>query len=302
MAKTATATKATETETEVKPERAIVTVKAGALSLDVGPAVISGLDKSYKDEAKANQLLQEVNGKRYDLLSQLTLAIVKAAKADDTIDLSVAFSGEAKRMNVLNDQIGIALGFREVTQMENKKGDVIAKIGYAKAVQKFFPTAKDDKKAPETVRKATMRSNFLHMIKKCAQAAAAVIEKDITIKQDKASGTLQISGPEVVKQFGAETVLLNERQTIGEGEQATKLKEKPSFTTLARIGAEASGKTLQIRKDSRAASNAVDPDTALQSICNTLVQSLNKLTGKPAAKTVESLQSVQSAIAKVLKV
>ncbi|HEY6020873.1 MAG TPA: hypothetical protein VIY48_13530 [Candidatus Paceibacterota bacterium] len=313
MAKTATAAKPVEATLENKtspttgkkleePKRknVIVTVKAGAISKDVGPAVLAGLDKSYKDEAKANQLIEEVKSKRYDLLSSMTLAIVKAAKADDTINLDASFSGEAKKMNVLNDQLGLALGFREVVKGKDSAGNEVAKITYAKEVTKYFPTAKDDKKAPETIRKATLRSNFLHMLKKCAQAAAAIVEKDLTVTQDKASGTLQISGPAVTKAFGSDTVLLNEKQTVGEGENSVKLKEKPSFTALAKMGAEAAGKVLQPRVDSRVG-GAVDTDTALPSLCNSLVAAINKVQGTPDAKTIEAFKAVQSAMAKYLK-
>ncbi len=283
------------------PAKEVATVKASALSVEVGPAILAGLDKTYKDESKAREIMEGVESKRYDLLSQATLAIVKAAKADDSIDLSAAFSGDAKKMNLLNDQIGLALGFREVTETApNKDGVTLKRIGYSKAAAKFFPTAKDDKKAPETVRKATLRSNFLHLIKKCEQAAAGIIDKGLTVSADKASGTLQLSGPAIEKQFGSKSVLLNEKQTVGDGEAAVKLKEKPSFTAIARMGAEAAGKTLTTRKQSGVSSNAVDPDTAIASLCKSLTDAIAKINGKPTEKMKTALTGAQSAIAKAL--
>jgi hypothetical protein len=295
------ATNAATKVKEVKPAKVIATVKAGALSLEVGPAVISGLDRSYKDEAKAKGMLEVIDKKKYDLLATMTAAIVKAVKADDTINLSATFNNDVKQMNLLNDQLGLALGFREVTRIQTETGKEIAKIGYAKSVLKFFPGPKDKKGDPEAQRKATLRSNFLHMLKKCAQAASGIIEKDITFKHDAKSGTLEISGPAVAAKFGSDKVLLDERQSIGSGDNVVKLKEKPSFTALAKMGAEAEGKTLQTRPQSGVASQAVTPDLALQSIANTFLQTISKLRAHPDAKTIEAMLAVKSAIDKVLQ-
>lgn len=283
-----------------KPMKEIVTVKAAALSVDVGPNVLAGLDKSYKDEAKANELLAAVEGKRYDLLSQLTQGILKAATADDSIDLTVAFSGDNKKMNVLNNQLGLALGFREVYTTEAKDGTELKKIDYAKAVSKYFPTAKDDKKAPETKRKETLRGNFLHMVKKCAQAASGIIASDTKVVMDKEAGTLKLSGPAIAKTFGADNVVLNEKQVIGEGEQQVKLTAKPSFTAVAKMGAEAAGKVLTTRKDSRVASNATSPALLVQNIAQSLTEACAKLKGPADADTKRALSIALSAIDKVL--
>jgi hypothetical protein len=235
------------------------------------------------------------------LLAQTTQAIVKAAKNDSSIDLSIAFSGDAKKMNLLNDQIGLALGFREVTTLPaTETAAEIKRIGYAKAVLKYFPGPKDDKNAPETKRKATLRSNFLHMVKKCAQAASGIITTETDIVTDKATGTLQLTGPAIKKTFGQETVLLNEKQTVGDGEKAVKLAVKPSFTAVAKIGAEAAGKTLTTRKDSRVASNATDPSVAVQNIAKSLAEACAKLKTPADDATKRALSIAQSAIDKVL--
>lgn len=301
MAKEAKKSEASKTEKAPKEVKAVAIVNSKALSVDVGPAVIAGLAKSYQDEAKANELMQAVESKRYDLLAQTTAAIVKAAKADQNIDLSAAFSGDAKKMNLLNDQIGLALGFREVTVLPaTDKAAEIKRIGYAKSVQKYFPGPKDDKNSKEGKQKATLRSNFLHLVKKCAQAASGIIATDTEIVTDKASGTLQLTGPAIKKTFGAETVLLNEKQTVGEGEAAVKLTAKPSFTAVAKIGAEAAGKTLQTRKDSRVATNATDPAVAVQNIAKSLADACAKLKLPADDATKRSLSIAQSAIDKVL--
>lgn len=288
-------------EKKSAPPKPVVVIKAGALSTDVGPTVILGMSRSYEEEDKAKAILQQVESKRFDLLAITTQAIVKAAKADPSIDLSVTFDGEPKKMSVLNDQLGLALGFREVTKSKDGDGKEIEKIGYAKAVLKYFPSPKDDKKAKETIRKATLRSNFLHMLKKCAQAAHAIVDQDITIKKDTASGTLLLSGPTIQAKFGQDSVLLNDKITIGEGDDAKKLNEKPSFTAIAKMGAASAGKVLTTRKDSRVDTGAVDPETAVLSICDTVVKAIGKLKGPAGPKVVEALKSVQSAIDKALK-
>lgn len=304
MAKEAKKTddKAPKAEKAKPAVKDVVTIKASAISADVGPNVLANLDKAYKDESKAQELMQLVDSKRYDSLTQLTAGILKAAQADNSIDLSVAFSGDNKKMNVLNDQLGLALGFREVTVLPaTDKVEEIKRINYAKAVQKYFPGPKEDKNSVEYKRKATLRSNFLHMVKKCAQAASGMMATDTKVTVDKTAGTLQISGPAVKKTFGADTVLLNEKQTIGEGESAVKLTQKPSFTAVAKMGAEAAGKVLTIRKDSRVASNAVDPATAVQNIAKSLADACAKLKLPADDATKRSLSIAQSAIDKVLQ-
>lgn len=279
----------------------VPTIKAGALSKDVGPMVIAGLAKAYEDEKKANELLDAVKGKRYDLLAATTAAIVKAAKADDSIDLSASFKDNKKAINALNAQLGLALGFREVeTTGEGDKEK--SRLVFAKSVAKYFPTAKDPKDAPATIQKATTRSNFMHLLKKCTQAAHGIVVKDLEFKKDAKTGTLQISGPEVTKTFGADTVLLDEKLTVGEGDTAKKLKKKPSFTALAEIGAAAEGKVVAKRGQTGTSGTAVDISTAIQSICGSIVSTLDKVKDKQLdPKTTEALKAARSAIDKALK-
>lgn len=279
----------------------VVTVKAGALSKEVGPMVIAGLAKAYEDERKANELLDAVKGKRYDLLAATTAAIVKAAKADDSIDLSASFKDNKPAINKLNAQLGLALGFREVeTTGEGDKAK--SRLVFAKSVSKYFPTAKDPKDAPATIQKATTRSNFMHLLKKCTQAAHGIIVKDLEFKKDTKTGTLQISGPEVTKTFGAESVLLDEKLTVNDGEKETKLKKKPSFTALAEIGAAAEGKVVQKRGQTGTSGTAVDVNTAIISICGSIVSTLSKVKDKQMEpKAAEALKAARTAIDNALK-
>jgi hypothetical protein len=260
------------------------------------------MSKAYDIEQKANAMLGEVESKRYDLMAQLTQAIVKAAKADDSIDLSATLSGDPKKMNKLNDQLGLALGFREVTVLPaTDKVAEIRRIGPAKAVAKYFPGPKDDKNGPDYARKNTLRSNFLHQVKKCAMAANGLIVTNTSFVKDEASGTLQITGPAVEKAFGQKSVLLNEKQTMGEGDAKVTLSQKPSFTAVAKLGAEAAGKVIQTRAQSGMASNAKSPGEAVQGLAKALTEGLAKLKLPADDDTKRSLSVVMSAIETVLK-
>ena len=141
------------------------------------------------------------------------------------------------------------------------------------------------------------------MLTKCIQSAISIVDDGIKMTMDKQSGTLQLSGPTVKDHFGEATVLLNEKQTqqrldkkgnvVGE----TKLKVKPSFTEMARRAAEAHGKQLTKRVDSRTAT--VDPAKHVADLCNMLVKALEKVEN-PSETLKKALESAANAIDKVL--
>jgi hypothetical protein len=279
---TKTAAKADETRDLV------VTLKAGALSTDVGPRVLATLAKADADEEKAAALLSEVGAKRYDALAEMTMAVTKAAKHDDTINLGSSFKDDKKAANLLFKQIRLALGIDEIVTVG--KGDkAVAKQQTAAGVSKYFPSPKDDKDGIEYKRKNTFRSNFSHQLKKCIQAAAGIIEENLTVKTNKEEGTLMISGPKVEQVFGKSEVILNEKQ--GEGED--KLKVKPSFTALANIGAQAHGKVIAQRAQTGTSGKAVDADSVVLSQVAELLKTVNKISNvtEPQRKALESLVS-----------
>lgn len=275
----------------------VVTVNPKALSLDVGPKVIQGLAQVNSDEIKAHELAQGIKSKRYDLMGMTTEAIVKAAQNDDGIDLSVAFSGDNKKMTALNEKLGLALGFRESKTYETPNGTVV-RMAYAKTVAAYFPQAGDKKGDPATNAKATFRSNFVHMLKKCTQAAVAIIDGKIKMKQDKESGTLLLSGPAIKKQFGADEVLLDEKQTVGAGKETFKLKEKPSFTAMAAAAAKDYGAAVRRGNTSRQAKIGDNkPETVFKGLCDPLVSQVSKLkVGEVPDKVRDILDKVLSAI------
>lgn len=293
---------------------AIIQLKKGALSLEVGPAVIAALDQTDKMARQMADLDRDIRAKRYDQLAVTTNAVMKAAKADDSIDLSVLFAGDPKKVNHLYDQLGIALGFREIVNVPDPKnsGVVYDKIVTAKAIGNYFPMPGENKETDEYKRKNNLRSTFLALLKKCGMAAAGMIEKDITSKYDAKKGTLLISGSAVKKHFGMETVALDERKIVGEGDKAIELHEKPSFTAIAAMGAEAHGASIHRGSNTRgtlgaainkpevkaavAAASGMKADQAIISICGSLVKAIENYAGSLTGPLKAALESVNSAI------
>lgn len=310
-AATAAAVKAGKIATDVpegksKPEGSalVPVIKAGALSPDVGLYAIRSLAEANKTEGEANNLLGQVKNKRKDVLALVTQAIVKAVKADNTIDVSVAFKMEPKLMNVLNAQLGLALGFRTVIKVGNGD-DAKERLIYHPAVQEYFPPSGKgvDKTAEDYRMKQTTRTNFLHMLKKCAQAASGIIATKTEMKMDKEAGTLRLSGPAIKEHFGASTVLLDEKKKVGEGKKQIELNEKPSFTAMAAMGAAKAGKVMVAREQSRknllAAAGAgpkVDPVVAFVSIMNMAKDAVNKLPDNVTDAQKKAMEAVQNAI------
>lgn len=289
-------------EKRKEPATAIIPViKKGALSVDVGPMVIAGLARVRQDEEKANEVLRSVDSKRYDLLATLTAGIVKAAKADQSIDLASAFkegADGAKAATLLNDQLGIALGFRHVVTVGDKQ-----RVDYTAKVAEYFPNKTLGTESEEYKKRSTFRSNFLHTLKKCVMAACGLVERKIDMKYDKKAGTLAISGPEVKAQFGQATVLLNEKQKVTDGKgKETTLKEKPSFTAIAAKAAVAHGKQIHRGSNTRGAAGQAlaNPALALKALCAGMVKACAGIKGVPSADIKTALESAREAIDKVL--
>lgn len=294
-----------------EPAKVVVPIlKAGALSTDVGPFVVKNWHQANIDEDKAKELMASAASKRYDLLAQLTAAIVKAAKSDKTIDLTATVKGGpegTKAMALLNDQLYLALGIKHVVTVG--KGDkAVPKLAYAPSVASFFPSASDDKSSIEAKRKATLRSNLSHSVKKCAMAALGIIERGINATVDKKAGTLLLSGPAIKKEFGQDKVHLNERQTIDgkkEGEKI-ELKQKPSFTAIADLAAKSHGKDLRRGTNTRgrggpagSGTTLIDPVKALEALASSVVKACEAIK-QPNDKQIDALEKMQNAIEKVL--
>lgn len=283
-----------------KEVKALATVNAKALSVDVGPAVLANLVKAHDEEDKGRSLLAASEKKRYDAISSVTIAIMKAANADDGIDLGASFKADRKANSLLNDQIFIALGLMEKKTVGDKETLV-----YTKAAAKFFPAKDDDPKAEATKRKSQLRNNFIQIVKRGAQAAEGMIQKDISAKMDAKEGTLRISGPSVLKEFGMSEVLLNEKQTIkGAGKDGgdVLLTAKPSFTAVAALGAAEHGATVQRGNTSRSRGTIqTNPDAAIEAVADSVVKLCEKMDAKNLTeKQTAALKKIQNAVDKVL--
>ena len=229
---------------------AIPKISAKAMSKDVGVALIRDLAATDADTEKGKAMLAAATTKRYDLQSKLTLAIVKAATNEASINLSHAFSDDKKAQGLLNNQLGVALGYREIAALPNGK----TTVQYVKEVYPYFPSPGEDRDTVEYKKKQTTRSGFLHRLKQCCMVANGIIADKTKAEIDKESGVLKLTGPAVKKQFGTSSVLLNEKQTITDSKGTeTKLIEKPSFTAIAARAAEAHGKIINRVSNTRGA-------------------------------------------------
>jgi len=292
---------ATKQELEIVPK-----INAKALSLDVGPKVIGILDRSLNEQAKGLDMLVQANGKKYEAMSLMTLGIVKAAQADPTIKLAAAFSGDRKQMETLSKQIGLALGFREIsTVMDGDKK--IERVVTAKAVARYFPAAGEDTKSEDYQRKNTFRANFATTMKACAQAAEGIILAKAKAEFDVKSGTLRISGPKVKEVFGSDDILLNENASQKGKGKDEQLTVKPSFTAVRALAGDAHDAPVHRGSNTRgttvgSAPKVVDPETAIVSLAHTMVQALGKIEGDVTPKMKEALEGVMNAIGVKLKV
>lgn len=285
--------KAAAKDNEVKG-LVIPKIAKGALQLDVGPMVIAGFAKTGADMEQATNMLQGARAKQYDLQAMLVNAICKAATVDKSIDLSVAFGEDTKPKAHLNNQIGLALGWRAVYEEKGKQV-----IGYSKTVAKYFPQQGVEKDSPEYKQAATFRTNWSHRLTQCIQVACGILDKGMTASIDKETKTLRLAGPEIKKQFGSDSVLLNEKQTQQnkKGEDV-KLKEKPSFTAIAVKAGEAHGKTtLRGGHGTNRSRVSVDPGKALEELAKAVVSALEKLKDENVTDTVtESCRRMANAI------
>jgi hypothetical protein len=289
--------------------RQIAVVKSTAISANVGPTVLALLDTANRNEEKYKELRQDVQDKRYDAMAALTMGIVKAAKADGSIDLTPACSDKHPGMARLNDQLGLALDFKEVVTLgEGAKAKQA--IRYNGRAAKFVSPGKDATDL-EKRRANTLRSNFVTMVKKCAQAAEHILTEKVVAKADQKAGTLLLSGPSIKREFGADSVLLDGKQTVeiknkkGEVVGEKKLKAKPSFQALADRAAAAHGKITVARGgmiggrvDSR--KQQLDPASYIASVAKVFIQACERIKGQPSEDTKRSLESVRSAIDKCL--
>ena len=305
-AKTAKPAANAKPATEKAEPKALATVKSGALSLDVGVKVLELFDKAQTDEAKAHALADAAKSGRYKGISMMTMAIVKAAKADETINLADAFQNGPK-YNYLADQIRLAVGIFERVTTKNDKGKEREILQPSKEASKFITLSAKDmtiKKGADGKdvrelhdsgkRKESNRTNLMHLIKDSAQAAAAIVDNDLKAEiVDTKGGTLRLSGPKIKEHFGTDAVTLDEHKTEG-------MKEKPSFKEVRRIAAAAQNLEIGKSTNERAAKPAGTAAEAFASVVRSFIKAVNGVK-TPTEDDVKLLNSAKSAIELKLK-
>lgn len=286
-----------------------------ALSVDVAPRVLSMLTDAEKAEQKLHEQERKVEGTRYAARKEIVLAMLKAAAADTQIDLHNYYR-DTKAVTRINEQIGLALGWRAITTKTVGKGDKMRTIEstvYSPSVSKFFPSDKDG--PTERSKKTNFRTNFLHLIKECGQAAATILAEGMKVEEVPAEQTLMLTGPAVEKHFGVAEVVLNEKQVVPviddeTGEQATdtegkpletKLSVKPSLTAIAKMGAakrqpQAAGSGTGKAGAGKAKEPPIVGDAAFVSLCETLLKAINRIEGRPTDKQKRAMEQVANAI------
>lgn len=293
----------TQTET-AKPAKAVAVVpelKKSALSVDFGPVLVAGLARVNDDLEKATFLVAGANKKRYDLLAGATHNIMKAARADSSIDLTAALKqgpDGSKAKATLNDQIYLALGIKHVVTV-TKGNATIKKLNYHPSVAQYFPSSSDVKGTPEANAKATLRTNLATQLAKCELAALGIIERGIDAKMDKKEGTLLLSGPAIKKEFGASSVLLNEKQKVQDGKKEITLTQKPSFAAIAALSAKAHGLEMKRGRAAGGGASIISPEKALAELANSVVTACERIK-QPNDEQIKSLEKMRSAIDKVL--
>lgn len=306
MAKKATKAQApkadpkTAAKAEAKaPARELVVpaLKPGAMSVSVGPVVLAAIGSYTQGERQIGELKRSIEQKQYEALAQMTAGIVKAAKADASIRLEGVFEDKQAKAR-LNNQIYFALGLKHAITV-GKEGSEKQKIVWTpEAAELIEPNEKDPKDL--ATQKGTIRTNLAHMLTKCTKAAVGIIDDDIKVDTDKASGSLMLTGPAVKKHFGEASVVLNEKQTVqvkdkkGAVVGEKQLLAKPSFTEIAKRAAEAHGQVHATRVDSRIGAT-VDVNKHIIDLAGMLLKAVNAL--KEVPDTVKTaLESVANAI------
>jgi hypothetical protein len=250
-----------------------------AMQKDLGPRVIrmfAGIDEA---KSEVERLRREIGQKNYDAIALLTEGVFKVAIADNNVALADHFSEDEKRKQVLNEQLYLALGMKEVIPVGTGDSKV-NKVVWAKANADFLPQYGEPTDTPEYERKNTFRTNLSKQLNKAIGAALDIQKRKITAKYDEEKRTLVISGPEVKKQFGVESVALNERihQGVpGTDGNPTKLLEKPSFTSLYNSAAKAEGKVIRTGSNDRTKKVITDPSAAIVEVGTTLLNVLGRV-------------------------
>lgn len=275
----------------------IPVLKSTALSTDVGAKVVAWIADARRFDDEAASLVKSGETTRRQGLELMTMGIVKAVRADSSINLATVFEEKKSPTRArMYNQLYIGLGFKTPVDMGKGK----KRLDWTKDVAPYV--APENANDPTRQQKDHVRQNLAHQLTKAIHASIKIVEAKIDIRRDK-SGVVMLTGPAIKSHFGEASVLLNEKQTVktldkkGNVTGEKTLKAKPSFTEIARMGAESHGKIMTTRVDSRAV--VADPAKHVADLCGMIVKALEKI-NEPDDAMRTSLESVRSAIEKIL--
>lgn len=281
-------------------------VKAAALQRQLGPMIAKGITQFVEgdQELKAQRALQ--TERDYVLSSSITEACVNAARADQSIDLTVMLGKDAAAKAAHNKKIYYLLGLKDIV-MRGKEGKQEAVFDWDPKTEVGKYLGVSEKDPPEVkAKKDQYRANLSTLLTKCQKAALWLLEaKGVNFKHDNDTGTLMLTGPGVQGIYGAPVVLVNQKaeQPLRDAEgkdmgSTVNLKAKPSFTDMARRAAESHGKVMVPRADSRM-KQFDDKHAQVVHMCDLFIKTLEKYEDPNDAAT-KALESVMTAIEQTL--
>jgi hypothetical protein len=268
-------------------EQSLAYVNPKAMSVDVGEKAVKAFKTTKDNDQQIADMVQQNTAQKGQTRAMLTEAFFVAATNDKNIKLGNIHSDVAADLKELRQRLEVAIGIKIASRGE----DGVEKIVFAPWAKDYFPQPGESKETDGWQAKENFRTNFATAFTKCVKSAHAVQLKGLNMAKDKATGTLLISGKSIKERFGVDTIALNEKREVKDGDKTVKLAKIPSYTELARISAESVGKTLQTRVDSRAkevnALNEADVIAAVGSLTTTIGKLANF--GDELATAIESL-------------
>jgi hypothetical protein len=268
-------------------EQALAYVSPKAMSVDVGEKAVKAFKVTKDHDQQIADMVQQNTAQKGQTLAMLTEAFFIAATNDKNIKLGNIHSDAAADLKDLRSRLEVAIGIKIASRGE----DGVEKIVFAPWAKDYFPQPGESKETDGWQAKENFRTNFATAFTKCVKSAHAVQLKGLNMAKDKATGTLLISGKSIKERFGVDTIALNEKREVKDGDKTVKLAKIPSYTELARISAESVGKTLQTRVDSRAKEvNALNESDVISAV-GSLTTTIGKLAnfGDELATALESL-------------
>lgn len=287
MAKAAKTKQPESTKPMAKEEKSLSYVAPKAMSVHIGEEAVKAFKATKDTDAQISELSQENAQRKGKTLTMLTKAFYNAAVNDKNIRLADIHSEQGSTLKDLRQRLDVVVGIKVVQRGE----DGVEKIVFAPWAKDYFPQPGESKETDGWQAKENFRSNFAAAYSKCVKAAHAVQLKSLTMGEDKATGTLLISGKAIKERFNVDQIAVNEKREIKDGNTTVKLAKIPSFTELARISAESVGKELKTRVDSRAKEVNSLNESDVTSAVKSLTMTLGKLTnfGDDLANAIEAL-------------